>query len=162
MHCQKFECPKYSVIIVVFGIVFDLPTTKNQNCLQSFSISLILLHYHQQVFLTHIFNRKRLLISIYSHFSLTLQLKMSELLTTYRPIKILLQLDPNLGNNSYNGRVKIDYEFTGETSEIKIQTSRDFQWTSVRLATFYDFNEGCPVCKFLNLSLFKRFESVKF
>ncbi|ULT91356.1 hypothetical protein L3Y34_009149 [Caenorhabditis briggsae] len=70
---------------------------------------------------------------------------MSELITTYRPTKILLELDPDLPNSTYRGRVKIDYEFTDETSEIKIQASRDFQWTSVRLATFYELNEGYPV-----------------
>ncbi|EGT34009.1 CBN-PEPM-1 protein [Caenorhabditis brenneri] len=70
---------------------------------------------------------------------------MTDLLTTYRPTKVLLQLDPNLAEGTYSGRVKIDYEFTGETPESKIQASRDFQWTSVRLATFYEFNEGYPV-----------------
>uniref|UniRef100_A0A1I7UVZ5 Fibronectin type-III domain-containing protein n=1 Tax=Caenorhabditis tropicalis TaxID=1561998 RepID=A0A1I7UVZ5_9PELO len=70
---------------------------------------------------------------------------MSDLLSTFRPTKILLQLDPDLSNGTYNGRVKIDFEFTDETSEIKIQASKDFQFTSVRLATFYEFNEGYPV-----------------
>ncbi|EFO94886.1 CRE-PEPM-1 protein [Caenorhabditis remanei] len=70
---------------------------------------------------------------------------MSEYLWTCRPTKILLQLDPDLPNGTYKGRVKIDYEFQDETIEIKIHASRDFQWTSVRLATFYEFNEGCPV-----------------
>lgn len=74
---------------------------------------------------------------------------MSSLLSTYSPTKILLQIDPDLANGTYAGRVKIDYQFTDETSEIRIQASKDFQWTSIRMATFYQFNEGYPVCKFL-------------
>ncbi|CAB01196.1 Aminopeptidase N-like N-terminal domain-containing protein [Caenorhabditis elegans] len=70
---------------------------------------------------------------------------MSELLTTYRPTRYMLQLDPNMANKTYCGKVRVDYEFTAETSEIKIQASRDFQWTSIRLINFYAVYLECPI-----------------
>ncbi|CAI2353375.1 unnamed protein product [Caenorhabditis sp. 36 PRJEB53466] len=53
---------------------------------------------------------------------------MADLLTTYNPTKVLLQIEPNLSDGTFNGRA-----------------SRDLQFTSVRVARFYEFNEGYPV-----------------
>ncbi|CAI5452011.1 unnamed protein product [Caenorhabditis angaria] len=70
---------------------------------------------------------------------------MSDLLQTVQPTAILFSVDPDFSNQTYKGHVKIDYDVTGETSEVQIQTSSDFQIQDVRVALFYEFNQGSKV-----------------